>query len=415
MRGLPCRPLINVTLLLTCLWLTACASAPFRHQPLDHFDIVERAEQQQSGDIQVRASVPSDDEAQQLFGIPIHERGIQAVWLEVSNQSDYRARVVLSSIDHGYFPPMEVAYMFRKRFSTQGWMDLETYLYENALPRQIMAGETAAGFVFTHRDPGTKAFNVDVRLAKEQQPLEQFTFFVPVPGFVPDHASVEFSSLYAPDEVRELDRDGLRRALEQLPCCSSDQAGVREGRPVAVVIVARGAEILQALLRSGWNETSYERDAEYLAAAEYLFSRPPDAIFRKGRDRTTERLELALWLAPYRVDGKAVWFGQTRHAIGRRYEIGELFLGVKLDPDMTEGRDYLLQDLWYGQALQHWAWSASGAAVPSDAPRLDFSGNPWFMRDEYRLVMWLSGKPIALKNAMPIYWDRGVKSAEVAP
>ena len=168
--------------------------------------------------------------------------------------------------------------------------------------------------------------------------------------------------------------------------------------------MAEGKDLLRALLRAGWSETSYERDRAYLDAAGHFQGRPPDAVFRKGRDRTTERVELSIWLAPVRVSGTPLWAGQLRHAIGRRFEIGERFFGVNLDPDTSDGRNYVLQDLWYAQSLQHWAWSESGIDVPIAAPVSDFNGKPWFTRDPYRLALWISGRPIALPQATPIVW-----------
>jgi hypothetical protein len=388
------------------LLMTACSSAPFRHEPLDQFDIVDRAISQESGELRVHAAVPSPEEAESLLGIPVYDRGIQPVWLSIHNGGDREARLVLSSIDPEYFAPMEVAYMFRKKLSTQGWRDLERFLYENALPRQILPGQTVSGYVFTHARVGTKAFNIDVFYAGAEREYEGFTFFVEVPGFVPDHAEIDFSTLYAADAVRETDAEGLRRLLQQeVPCCTTNREGDGAGRPANLVFVAPTLDLLQALLRAGWWETSYRRDETYLAKTDYLFGRPPDSIFRTGRDGSTERDELALWLSPYRVDGHAVWVGQTKHAIGRRYEIGERFLGVRLDPDLADGRNFVMQNLWYAQSLKHWAWLRSVEVVPPATPKIDFNGNPWFMDDPFRVVIWISDQPLAMQDAKPILWD----------
>jgi hypothetical protein len=391
---------------LVALMLTACSTAPYLPESLDTLDVKARAVTQEQGSFVVKASVPGEQEAREIFGIPIYDRGIQPVWLEVTNNSDDRARLVLASIDRDYFSPLEVAYMHKKHFSKQGWMDMEKYLHANALPRQIAPRQTVSGYVFTHASAGTKAFNVDIFYTGGQPEYEQFTFFIPVPGFVPDHAEVDFGSLYRPEELSSVDSDGLRALLAGIPCCTSNRDGNAEGRPAQLLFVANARDLLRALLRTGWNETSYLRDEEYLEKAEHLFGRPPDAIFRKARDKTTERAELGLWLAPATVDGKPLWVGQFKHAIGRRYAIGERFLGVTLDPDTIDGRNYVMQDLWYGQSLQHWAWSDTGRQVPKSAPELDFHGYPWFSEDSYRLVIWISGAPVALNEATVIGWGR---------
>ena len=410
------QPLSRIAVLaLAAALLASCSIATPRHEPLESLALTERAKEQVQGPVRVRAAVPAADEAKRLFGIPLYDAGIQPVWLEVANQGDQRMRLTLTSIDPKYFPPFEVAYMHRKRFSKEGWQELEAWLHENALPRQIGPGETVSGFVFTNLHRGTKAFNVDIFDTGGDIAYRTFSFFLEVPGFVPDHASVDFSALYPPDAIADVDTDGLRDLLDTVPCCTVDRSGERQGRPANVFIVAEGKALLRALLRAGWSETAYQRDEDYLDAAEYFYGRVPDAIFRKGRDRTTERLELTLWVAPVRVSGKPLWVGQVRHAIGRFFELGERFFGVNLDPDVTEGRNYLLQDLWYSQSLEHWAWSDSGIEVPRAAPVNDFAGKPWFTVDPYRVVLWVSERPVAMSRGTRIDWHRMGMDEEATP
>jgi len=397
-----CRFILAVILAVS---LAACSSAPYKHEPFDNFNIEQRAVTQESGDFKVRASVPSDEEAERLFGIPLHKRGIQAVWLEISNNNDSRARFVPYSLDPGYFPPHEVAYMYRKQFSKQGWLDMERRFHDLSMPRYIGAGEIVSGFVFTHTSPGTKAFNLDIFNTSGTARPEEFTFFITVPGFKPDHADVNFKALYQANEIKEVDTDGLRALVSEMPCCTTNRDGSGKGQPINIFLVAEGRNLLQALLRTGWDETSYERSESYLDATDYLFGRPPDAIFRKGRDKTTERNEMGIWLAPIRVDGEPVWIAQVKHVIGHRYEIGEFFLGANLDPDVDDGRNFLLQHFWYSQILRYYAWSASGKKVPRNSPELDFNDNAWFS-DGFRMVLWLSGEPISLQQAEHIAWDR---------
>lgn len=393
-------------LAIVVLAVASCSMAPHRYEPLADSEVTQRAITQQKGTFTVRASVPGKDEAEAIFGIPVYDRGIQPVWLQITNHADHRARVILSSIDREYFPPNEVAYIHRKQFSKQGWSDLEAYLHANALPRQIGPGDTSSGWVFTHASTGSKAFNLDIYGVDETPSYEQFTFFIEVPGFVPDHRSVDFQELYRAGDIRDVDSTALKALLAEIPCCTRNRDGSAHGRPVQIFIVSEGLALLRALLRAGWNETSYARDEDYLAGADYFYGRPPDGIFRKGRDQKSERAELALWLAPVRVDGQPLWVGQFKTAIGRRYAIGERFLGVTLDPDTTEGRDYMLQDLWYAQALKHWAWSKTGHAVSQDQPEQDLHGNPWFAADAYRAVIWVSGDPISMDKATPLEWGR---------
>ena len=397
------RPIFAILLVFA---LSACSTASYKHESLDRFGIEQRAVVQEQGAIRVRASVPGKSEAEQLFGIPVYDRGIQPVWLEITNNSAGRARFILISVDKEYFSPLEVAYMHKKHFSKQGWMDMEEYLYETAMPRIIKAGETVSGFVYTNASAGTKSLNVDVFYTGKKPEYEQFTFFIEVPGFVPDHAEVDFKGLYEASAIRDLDLDGLRSALLEMPCCSTNRDGSAQGQPLNIVLVAKGGEILQALLRSGWSETSYERDDNYLNNANYLYDRPPDAVFRKSRGRTksTERNDLSLWLTPLRTEGDLVWIAQIKHAIGRRYEINEIFFGSAQDPDVDDGRNFLLQNLWYSQTLEALAYTKTGMVVPMAEPVVDFNNNPFFT-DGIRIVMWLSGDPVALQDTRNMHWD----------
>lgn len=401
-----------ILLFVTCL--PACSLTAYKHGSPKPPELVERAVTKTQGTFVVRASVPSEDEAKEIFGFPIYKRGIQPVWLEITNNDTSRARFILSSVDREYFSPLEVAYMHKKYFSKQGWQDMEKFLYENAMPRMIAGGKTASGYVFTHLEPGTKNINLDIFHAVADSRYEEFTFFLKVPGFVPDHAEIDFKALYSPETITDTDSEGLKTLLETLPCCFSNRGGDKKGQPANVVLVGAGLSVLRALLRAGWSETSYEKDDNYLNNSNYLFGRPPDAVFKKSRGTTTERNELSLWAAPVRVDGEPVWLGQIKHAIGRRFEIGELFFGTALDPNIDDGRNYLMQNLWYSNSLLTFAYSDTLPVVPASEPVFDFNGNPWFT-DGVRIVMWLSGEPVSLDAVQNLLWLKLPGQPELTP
>ena len=113
---------------------------------------------------------------------------------------------------------------------------------------------------------------------------------------------------------------------------------------------------------------------------------------------------MSLWLAPLRTDGKAVWIAQIKHAIGRLYQINEIFFGSAQDPDVDDGRNFLLQNLWYSQTLEAVAYSKTGKVVPMENPATDFNDNPFFT-DGIRIVMWLSDDPVALQDTRRKHWD----------
>jgi hypothetical protein len=404
-------PARSAAALIVLLFLSACSIAPYRPEPFAEQALLERASTQRTDGIEISAYAPSADETAKWFGAPLFKRAIQPVWLKVQNDSHLPLRLTHYSIDPAYFPPLEVAYIHRKRFSKQGWLDMEAYLYGLSLPRRIEGGTTASGFVFTNLSEGTKAFNVDLFYVDDALEEHRFTFFLQVPGFRPDHADIDFFSLYEEKEVQDTDLNGLHRVLEALPCCSTDRTGGGAGKPINIVLIGKGSTLLQSLLRAEWSETSYQKNETYLAAADYLFERPPDAIFRKRRGKTTDRSELNLWLAPILWEGQPIWLAQFKHAIGRRFEIEEVFLGTRMDPDVDDGRSYLLQNLWYAQALKAFARSQTGKLVPKGAPVLNFRNNPYFT-DGYRFIMWLSDKPVALDDIQLINLDESPVEAK---
>ena len=96
--------------------------------------------------------------------------------------------------------------------------------------------------------------------------------------------------------------------------------------------------------------------------------------------------------------------GQMKHAIGQRYRINEIFFGSAQDPDVDDGRNFLLQNLWYSQSLKTIAFTHTGKVVPMENPQLDFNNNPFFS-DGMRFVMWLSGEPVALQETRNLQWS----------
>ncbi len=383
------------------IFISACATRSYHHESTDSFPVRERAVIQNEGDIRISVSVPGADEAEEIFGVPVYKRGIQPVWLEIVNNGPERLRFAPTSLDPAYFSPLEVAYMHRKGFSKEARAQMDRRFHDSAMPRQIPAGETRSGYVFTHTSPGTKSFNIDLFGAGSDY---SFAFFVTVPGFVPDHADIDFKTLYAPAEVHDYDLTNLRDGLTELPIATTDQSGQQSGLPIGTVIVGNGIDVLKALLRAGWYETPAMRDQDQLAKAHYLFGRAPDAVFRIKRTGKTDRNELFLWMAPLRVDGKSVWLAQITHFIGRKTQLEQVIFGARFDPDIDGGRNYLIQNLWYSQSLGQSAWLARSDAIFIENTQADFNGSEYFT-DGYISVIWLSGAPISLLETRSLDWD----------
>jgi hypothetical protein len=396
------RACIEILMMATLLaFMSACATQSYKYERTSSYPVRDRAVTQIQGDFTVSASVPGREEAAAIFGVPLYKRGIQPVWLEIENNSPQRVRFAPTGIDKDYFSPLEVSYMHRKGFTKNARKEMDRRFYNSALPRQIPAGETRAGYVFTNASPGTKSFNIDLFSGHTDH---SFAFFVTVPGFIPDHSEVDFYSLYAPSERIDLDQAGLRNALLEQAPSTSDISGQQQGMPVGLVIVGDGIDVLKALLRAGWFESSSQRDEEQLEKAHYLYGRIPDAVFRIQHSKKRERNELYLWLSPMQVDGKPVWLAHITHFIGQRTQLEQAIFGTRIDPDIDDGRSYFLQNVWYSQSLAKAAWLKVREANSIDDTRMDFNGSEYFT-DGFMIVAWLSGKPVSLLEVVNLDWD----------
>ena len=84
--SLVCIPALAVVLLVGCF------GQPYRPQPLEDVPFLARAETRERSGLRVRAAVPSAEEAEAIFGIPVYERRVQPVrgghglrqaWIEI--------------------------------------------------------------------------------------------------------------------------------------------------------------------------------------------------------------------------------------------------------------------------------------------------------------------------------------------
>jgi hypothetical protein len=370
-----------------------CGGRAYVYEPVASTQIQDRAESQSDESVRVSAAVPGRDEAEVIFGIALYDQGIQPVWLEIENKGPEQVRYSLVSTDSDYFSPLEVAYTNRSGFSDEARVEMERRLYELAMPRYIDPGETRSGFVFTHADNGAKGFNVDVFSPDD---LFNFTFLLRVPGFVPDYANVDFESIYSSDELTVVGEDDLHAAIRNLPCCSADADDDEADAAINLILIGPGEDLLHALLRSRWIETS----AAEAAAGEpsNLFGRHQDSIFRHESAVDDSSYEMRLWLAPIVSGEDRVWAVQVKHFYGRRASFWQF------DPDVDHARSFALQSFVYGQTVKKLGWVAGTKIYPVNS-FWDNLIRPAFFTDGHRSVLWLSGEPFAVSDATAVDWD----------
>jgi len=385
----------HVVLLLVLVQasLSGCGGRAYTYEPIESSNLVARAETKTEGSIRVVASVPSEAETVAIFGVPLYRQGIQPVWLQVENGGDQLLRYAPVGTDRFYFSPLEVAWKNRSGYSKTGKQDMERRFDDLSMPRYIAPGELRSGFVFTNARRGIKGFNVDLFAPGE---LYNFTFLLRVPGFEPDYGNIDFASMYPESQVTDYDEAGLRAAIGDLLCCSSNASGNEQAGPINVVLIAKGIDLLYALLRANWLETS--ADDKKQSGSFYYFGREQDATFVYGSAVDGSRYEIRLWMAPMRIDGTPVWAGQLRRIINHKWII------ASPDPDVDSARGFLLQNLWYSQTLKKYGWVAGEAFVAAENWWQSFSFNKFFS-DGYRGAFWISAEPLSLLDTASADWD----------
>ena len=277
----------------------------------------------------------------------------------------------------------------------------------------LAPGTTRSGFVFTNLNLGTKGFNVD--LVDKDNQLKTFTFFISVPGLIADHQDVDFDGLYSAAEIVSYDEGGFKNALENLPCCPTNEDGTAQVGFINLVLVGSGDNLLRILLRSGWNETASGKKSSspgkdlisdipggyrYSSLNPlYYYGRAQDCAFREVRATGTGRNVLWLWLSPMRVEGEPVWVGFVSRDLGMKWLS---FENHKVDLD--EMRSFFVQDLWYGQGIEKYGFVKGAAASPISQPKKIF-GNISHLTDGYRAVIWVSEKSIPLNEVKAMNWE----------
>ncbi len=402
--------------------LTLGCAGGFEPDGIEEVGFLERAQSEEDQGIRVTVAVPSRAETRDLFGLSLWARGIQPVWIEIENRRMGHVSFLPVGLDPEYFTPMETSTIDLVIGDTpkKSQERVSQYFHQQSMGLGVAPGETRSGFLFTSLDEGTKSFNVDIATVSGEgrDVVVSFTFFVPVPGLRLDHSDVEWEKLYSDEEIVDLDEQELVAALDSAVCCTRDKKDRDWGDPLNLVVIGDIDDIYYAFMRAGWDETettyrgsaiktisSFFSGGEYRyspVSALYVFGRPQDVALQKARSNIHERNHLRLWMSRYRHRGKPVWLGQISRDIGVRFTTRTITTH-KIDPDVDETREYLLENLAYNQAVAKMGYVDGVGAAPRDAPRANLTGDPYFT-DGKRLVLWLSGKPTTIADLEVLDW-----------
>jgi hypothetical protein len=205
--------------------------------------------------------------------------------------------------------------------------------------------------------------------------------------------------------LAEVDAAALRAWLEQQPRSRTNKKGTNEGDPLNLVVVgSRG--LIQKCFGARWDaaetitmSTSLKMTKAFLLDSEYLYA-PVSPLFVNGRQQQlalqkaratiNERIHLRLWRTPLSYDNEQVWIGQVSRDIGVRLTTKTWNLTThKIDPDVDEARDYVLDDLMAAGAVSRVGYVAGAGAATASDPRFNLTGDPYFT-DGLRAVAVLS-------------------------
>jgi hypothetical protein len=118
-----------------------------------------------------------------------------------------------------------------------------------------------------------------------------------------------------------------------------------------------------------------------------LFGRSQDIALQRIRSSINERLHLRLWLTPLRYIGRPVWVGQISRDIGVRFTTQVWNLTThRVDPDVDESRDYVVEDLLRAQRVDAVGYIDGVKACGPEQPERNLTGDPYFTDGKRALI-----------------------------
>jgi hypothetical protein len=295
--------------------------------------------------------------------------------------------------------------------------------------RPIAPGETSEGFIFTQFDAGTKVVHVRLMSTETAGPYDSrmavqssttvvqnvstdvatdsfvdLTFTITVPGINADYLHRKLDHLVSDKITEECDVSTLLERLKTVSVATCNRKGSESGDPVNLVMIGEFETLLNAFA-GRWDETEvislatcWKTAQAFLLGSEYryspvsplfLFGRSQDIALQQIRQSISARLHLRLWLAPLTYTGKPVWVGQVSRDIGVRFTTMAWNLTThRIDPDVDESRDYVLEDLLDAERVAAAGYVDASEPCSAKHPRHNLTGDPYYT-DGKRIVVLL--------------------------
>jgi hypothetical protein len=412
--------------LLVLVFLALSGCAQFQHRTPEILPFMERAQTKTDGEVRVTVAVPSAEESEQIFGFPLAGKNIQPVWLEIENNSNTAFFLYHIAMDPDIYSSGEVAWKFQSSlYSKDSQKNIYNLFRDNEIDWYFKPDTTTSGYVYTNLKMGTKA--VLVRLFAEKN-VKEIAFFVEVPGLMADHHKLDPYTLYSEKDMIDLDDNGLRQALEDLPCCMTNKDGSGKSDPLNIIVIGPEEEIWPAFISRGWDESEViygaslgrtiassvfgKRYRYSPMSALYFYGRPQDVGLQKARQTVDERNHLRLWLSPMRYKGMPVYIGQISRDIGVKLTTKSPTLTThEIDPDIDEARDYLIQDLLESQKVAKLGFVDGVGRATQESPRYNLTASPYWT-DGLRVVFVFSDASTALDELEFFDWRRLAENYE---
>ncbi len=385
-----------------CLAFMMNACATFKPPAaVNEAPIKGRAQTEEANGIRVSTALVSDEEARRIFGIDLSKKSIQALWLAIENNSDRPLLLLPTAIDPEYYAPLEVAFAFHKSFATASNKALDDHLLKLNFPIRslILPGRRSSGYVFTSRTEEVKALDVDL-LGNDFS--QNFTFFAPNPNSTRGHAILKkLDPLYSATELQNVESEAdLRRILEQLPCCVSQEDSGLSTEPLNVVIIGDVDDWTTAFIRRGYHYQPLN--------PRFALGRIQDVSGNKlSRGYIKKQAHtIRIWQTPIRYRGQPVWVAQTSSRLGGRFAgKTDSEVTLPLDPYVDEARNDLTQDLAYSQALIKIGY-VKGAGGPQPKTTVGSARDVYYTTDGLRAVLVFGDRPASLATIDFFDWER---------
>jgi hypothetical protein len=177
----------------------------------------------------------------------------------------------------------------------------------------------------------------------------------------------------------------------------TDVTGTRQGPPLNVVMIGDLEEFGPPFARRRYRYNPAE--------PWYVFGREQDVSAHKiSRWVAPQPHTLRFWLAPLRYQGKPIWIGQVSTSLGGRFAApGEE--PRRIDPDVDEARNDVVQDLLYSQALARVGFVKGAGSVSAAEPRQTPDGSSYHT-DGLRAVLMFGGEAVSLAEVDFFDWER---------